>query len=119
MWFVSCHVVAIISVLTYMTPLRPFYLGVIILGIGNSFNDFFGDMALAKMGYPKMALTGCISAPLFNTLIGLGLSFAIYSRSGQRYSFNIGDLDTMLTLFSLVCLLSYKMFTIGIVSKSK
>jgi len=66
-----------------------------------------------------MALTGCISAPLFNTLIGLGVSFTIYQSSGQKYKFNLENIDTVLTLFSLICLLSYKLFTIGIVSKSK
>ena len=102
-----------------MTELRSFYLGVVILGIGNSLNDLFSDMTLAKMGYPKMALIGCTCSPLFNTLIGLGVSFIIYHDSGQKYVFRLENLDTVLTLFSLVCLLSYKIFTIGIVSKSK
>ena len=110
---------AIISVIAYITKLRSFYLGVIILGIGNSLNDLFGNITLAKMGYPKMALTGCISSPLFNTLIGLGVSFAVFYRSGQKHQFQLDNLDTILTLFSSICLISYKIFTMGIVSKSK
>eukprot|EP00826_Nyctotherus_ovalis_P062654 TRINITY_DN9109_c0_g1_i1.p2 TRINITY_DN9109_c0_g1~~TRINITY_DN9109_c0_g1_i1.p2 ORF type:complete len:103 (+),score=11.49 TRINITY_DN9109_c0_g1_i1:339-647(+) len=102
-----------------MTKLQPFYLGVIILGVGNSLGDLFGNMALTKLGYSKMALVGCISSPLFNTLIGLGISFGVYRLSGQKYEFNLDNLDTVLTLFALVCLISYKIFTIGIVTKSK
>jgi len=102
-----------------MTMLQAFYLGVIILGVGNSLGDLFSNMALAKLGFSRMALVGCIASPLFNTLIGLGISFGIYHLSGQKYEFDLGNLDTILTFFALVCLISYKVFTIGIVSKSK
>ena len=32
------------------------------------------DVAMTKRGFGEMAITGCIAGPIFNVLIGLGLS---------------------------------------------
>lgn len=43
----------------------------IIISSGNSIGDFFGNGALSKLGFEKMALIGCFSGQLFNLLIGM------------------------------------------------
>jgi Ca2+/Na+ antiporter len=35
------------------------------------------DVAMTKRGFGEMAITGCIAGPIFNILIGLGLSTSI------------------------------------------
>jgi Ca2+/Na+ antiporter len=32
------------------------------------------DVAMTKRGFGEMAITGCIAGPIFNVLVGLGLS---------------------------------------------
>ena len=35
------------------------------------------DVAMTKKGFGEMAITGCIAGPIFNILIGLGLSMSL------------------------------------------
>jgi sodium/potassium/calcium exchanger 6 len=41
---------------------------------GNSIGDYMANTSIAKKGFAEMALTGCYAAPLFNLVLGLGLS---------------------------------------------
>ena len=45
-----------------------------VLAWGNSLNDMFANVSIAKKGLAKMALTGCIAGPMFNMYLGLGAS---------------------------------------------
>ena len=58
-------------------------MGLTFLTWGISFCDVLVNLAVVKRGLPEMALTGCYSAPLFNTLIALGLT-------SMREMFNTG-----------------------------
>jgi Ca2+/Na+ antiporter len=35
------------------------------------------DVAMTKKGFGEMAITGCIAGPIFNVLVGLGLSMTL------------------------------------------
>ena len=35
------------------------------------------NVAMTKKGFGEMAITGCLAGPVFNVLIGIGLSFVI------------------------------------------
>ena len=57
------------------------FLGITLLAIGNSApgklfitQDLSLNCALAKTGYAEMGISGSIAGPLFNLLIGLGIS---------------------------------------------
>jgi Ca2+/Na+ antiporter len=50
------------------------YLGLTLLAWGNCVGDFFSIMALAKRGLGEMAIAGCYASPIFDMLVGLGLS---------------------------------------------
>ncbi|GHP02019.1 hypothetical protein PPROV_000077500 [Pycnococcus provasolii] len=51
-------------------------LGATALAWGASAGDFFACVAIARLGRPVMAITACFAGPLFNLLIGVGVSFA-------------------------------------------
>ena len=46
-------------------------LGLTVLAIGNSLGDWAADTAVAKNGFPNMAMSACYGGPLFNLCIGM------------------------------------------------
>merc|ERR1711939_192200 len=51
-------------------------LGLTVLAWGNSIGDLVADLSVARAGSPNMAVTACFAGPLFNMLVGLGVSFS-------------------------------------------
>jgi sodium/potassium/calcium exchanger 6 len=43
-------------------------LGVTLLAWGNSIADFIANLAVAKQGYPQMAIAACFGGPLLSIL---------------------------------------------------
>ncbi|XP_071790514.1 mitochondrial sodium/calcium exchanger protein-like isoform X1 [Asterias amurensis] len=52
-------------------------LGLTLLAWGNSIGDLVSDVTVAKQGYPRMAVAACFGGPLFNMLLGIGISCTI------------------------------------------
>jgi Ca2+/Na+ antiporter len=53
-------------------------IGLTCLSFGNSFPDIITYVFLSKCGFPEMAITSCISEPIFNMLLGIGFSTIIF-----------------------------------------
>lgn len=68
-------------------------MGLSILAFGNSIDDVMADFALAKQGFPTMALTGCYCSPLFQMLFGLGTGLIIQT-SKHGFSDLKGELNS-------------------------
>lgn len=48
-------------------------LGLTLLAWGNSSGDLVTNLAVARAGFPGMAIAGSYGGPLFNVLLGIGL----------------------------------------------
>lgn len=46
-------------------------------------------MAIARKGYPRMGYSACFGGPMFNTLIGLGLTFSLAAAQSPEYKVHI------------------------------
>lgn len=47
------------------------------LAWGNSIGDLVSNTSIARDGFPTMAFAGCFAGPMFNLLVGIGLSLTI------------------------------------------
>ncbi|KDO26767.1 hypothetical protein SPRG_20569 [Saprolegnia parasitica CBS 223.65] len=76
--FVIGHeIVAVMYVLGVGVGISSGTLGILVLAWGNSIGDFVGNRALVRQGHVHMATAACIAGPIFNTLVGGGLSLLL------------------------------------------
>lgn len=92
--FMSNFLIDILTMYGILFDLKPSFLGFTMLAWGNSVGDLVANQAVARKGYARMAITGCFAGPLFNLLVGFGLSIftAEIKGSGIR-EFNIYTKD--------------------------
>lgn len=57
-------------------------LGMTLLAWGNSVGDFLANVSIAKIGLSQTALTACYAGPVFNILVGLGISLCLATYEG-------------------------------------
>lgn len=73
-WFSANILIDLLQIFGILTNLPSSLLAMTILTWGNSSCDLLANYAVAKNGYGEMAMTGCYASPLFNTLLGIGIS---------------------------------------------
>lgn len=74
-------------------------------------------ISIAKRGYAEMAVTGCIAEPLFNMLVGLGLSTIILNLNyyGGDIGMSVYDPDGSLPFMLVLGMLILIVFIIVMV----
>ena len=75
--------VDVIQIVGTITDIDLSYLGVTFMALGNSVPDMMTDMTVAKIGFPLMGMTATVSGPVFNIMLGLGISFLRAGLSGK------------------------------------
>jgi sodium/potassium/calcium exchanger 6 len=101
-WFIANILIDLLGVLGLIIGLKPSYLGITLLAWGNSVGDMMANQAVAKKGFARMALTGCFAGPLFNLLLGLGLSLSIQGLNGNLpQPFDIQDNEAILPMMAI------------------
>ena len=88
--------------------ISPAYLGLTVLAWGNSVGDLFSNTSVAKQGLGEMAIAGCYGGPVFNILVGLGLSISVACIKSYPAKFDVVfDLSSVVSLvFLFISLLS-------------
>ena len=67
-------IVDLLVVFELISGVSAALLGLTVLSWGNSVGDTFASVAISRKGFGEMALTGCIAAPIFNILLGIGIT---------------------------------------------
>jgi len=49
-------------------------LGLTLLAWGGSIGEYSASISMTKKGFGEMAATGCLSGPIFNILVALGVA---------------------------------------------
>eukprot|EP01051_Picozoa_sp_SAG22_P004258 SAG22_NODE_224_length_14744_cov_7.467668_4_plen_271_part_00 len=74
---VADELVSMLQTLGAIYSIDSDLLGLTVLAMGNSLGDMAANLAVARGGYPNMAVTACYAGPFFNMCIGIGVSFVI------------------------------------------
>lgn len=70
---IANEVVGVLKAIGVILDMSDAILGLTIFAVGNSLGDLVADITIAKMGFPKMALSACFGGPMLNILLGIGL----------------------------------------------
>lgn len=71
----TCDIVVdLLTLLGQILSVPKAMLGFTLLAWGNCLGDMQANVAMTKKGFGEMAITGCMAGPIFNILMGLGLS---------------------------------------------
>ncbi|XP_043498864.1 mitochondrial sodium/calcium exchanger protein-like [Polistes fuscatus] len=80
-YLVAGEVMAVLGCIGFACSISDAMLGITFLAVGNSIGDFISNITIAQQGFPKMGYAACFGGPIFNTLLGLGLTYGISAAS--------------------------------------
>ncbi|KAJ3129271.1 hypothetical protein HK098_001969 [Nowakowskiella sp. JEL0407] len=84
---VAGELVNLLNSLGIILGLSPTIIGMTIMALGNSVGDFMTNIAIARMGYPAMAIGACYGSPMLNIVLGVGVTATILTyMSAESYS---------------------------------
>jgi sodium/potassium/calcium exchanger 6 len=105
LWIIAIcgYMIDAISLLGVVLDMPVSFLGLTLLAWGNSAGDFVANPAITRLGMSQTAVTGCFAGPLFNTLIGFGVSLIVVC-SNKNVKFQITDHGQLLiAAAALIC----------------
>lgn len=110
---VANELVAVLHALGHANGLSQDFLGVSILGIGESVGDFVAMLTVARQGEITTAISACFAGPAFNMLVGLSVAFLYYIAVHQTPAGSSGP-ATRIRTESTPLLTTLLLFTIAV-----
>ncbi|KAI8644695.1 Sodium/calcium exchanger protein-domain-containing protein [Parasitella parasitica] len=110
------EVVGLLQAIGQIFSISEAIMGLTVFALGNSVGDFVANTAIAKMGFPTMAISACYAGPLLNMVLGVGIS-SLYQlwKTGRSYQLDIAPT----IIISSVGLLTVLMSTLVAVSVNR
>ncbi|PKA45826.1 Cation/calcium exchanger 1 [Apostasia shenzhenica] len=93
-YIVAGELVSLLVAIGHILAVHPSVLGVTVMAWGNSIGDLIANVAMAVNGGEdgaQIAFAGCYAGPIFNTLVGLGLSLVLSSWAAHPSPFELPE----------------------------
>ena len=102
-YFFANVIVDLLVLFGIITGVSTSLLGLTVLSWGNSVGDAIASISISKRGLGEMAITGCVAGPVFNLLLGLGLTL-LWAHTGAEdgIEFKVVDAQSRATFFIIV-----------------
>ncbi|GMS83929.1 hypothetical protein PENTCL1PPCAC_6104 [Pristionchus entomophagus] len=110
-YFISSEVVDVVNMLGIVSGVNQAVLGLTLIAWANSIGDLVADVAVARQGFPRMAVAASIGGPLFNLLIGFGLPFTIAKLKGDTVPISLDGVNLIMITFLFISIL-FTMITV-------
>lgn len=110
---IATEVVAVLKALGFILQINEAILGLTVFAIGNSLGDLIGNVTIANMGFPTMALSACFGGPLLNTLVGIGFSCLVVLVQHEEANYHI-EISRTLTVSGITLLLTLLFLLIAV-----
>lgn len=104
-WFNANLLISLLMAISTIININKYFLGMTILTYGNSISDLMLNLSLVNLGYSEMALSGSISGPLFNLLIGLGIPLIKLNIKSGNINIEIFNKDNLIGIICLFLLI--------------
>lgn len=109
---IAGEIVSLLSTFGHMFLIDGAILGLTVLSWANSIGDLVSDVAMAKQGYPQMAVSACIGGPCLNMLLGIGLAstLSILHRGGEPIKLQLSGSLIISSAFLMANICSHLVF---------
>ncbi|XP_066601622.1 mitochondrial sodium/calcium exchanger protein-like [Prorops nasuta] len=88
-YLVAGEVVSVLQCIGFACSISDAMLGITFLAVGNSVGDLISNITIARQGFPRMGYAACFGGPMFNTLLGLGLTYGVAAASSPDHAVKI------------------------------
>ncbi|KAG0170168.1 hypothetical protein DFQ29_009412 [Apophysomyces sp. BC1021] len=103
----SNEMVGLLQALGIIFDISDAIMGLTIFAVGNSVGDLVANTAIAKMGFPTMAISACYAGPLLNMVLGVGISSTYEAwKTGKPYHLEVAPTILVSCTGLLIVLLS-------------